>query len=59
MNQENNVLNNEPYKVDFIGIIPAVEKEPRKWCAPAGTKRPVADTKGATHSINTVQSPCC
>lgn len=54
-----NVLSNEPYKEDFICIVPAVEKEPRVWCAPAGTKRPVSDTKGGTHTISTEHSPCC
>lgn len=54
-----NVLSNEPYKDDFIGIVPAVEKEAKTWCAPAGTKRPATETKGATHSINTEGSSCC
>ncbi|MBL1142525.1 MAG: methyltransferase domain-containing protein [Proteobacteria bacterium] len=54
-----NVLGNEPYKEDFIGVIPAQEKEPKVWCAPAGTKRPATETKGARHSINTENSSCC
>jgi arsenite methyltransferase len=54
-----NVLSNEPYKDDFIGIVPAVKQEPRVWCAPAGTKRPASETKGATYSINTENSACC
>jgi len=54
-----NVLGNEPYKEDFICIAPAVEKAARVWCAPAGTKRPVSDTKGGTYSISTEHSPCC
>ncbi len=54
-----NLLSNEPYKDSFIGIVPAVEKEPKLWCAPAGTKRPVSDTKGGTYSISTENSSCC
>ena len=54
-----NVLSRDPYKESFIGIAPAVEKEPRQWCAPAGTKRPVSETKGGSHSSATVQSVCC
>ncbi len=54
-----NVLSNEPYKEDFICIVPAIEKEPEKWCAPAGTKRPVSETKGGTYKISTEHSPCC
>ena len=54
-----NVLRNEPYKDSFIGIVPAVEKQPKAWCAPAGSKRSVAETKGAVHSISTEQSTCC
>lgn len=54
-----NVLSNEPYKDDFIGIVPAVLQEPKVWCAPAGTKRPVSETKGGVHSISTDQSACC
>ncbi len=47
-----------PYRDDFIGISPAVEKEPVNWCAPPNTKRSVAETKGGTHKNNTQQS-CC
>jgi arsenite methyltransferase len=54
-----NVLSNEPYKDDFIGIIPAIESEPKAWCAPAGTKRPATETKGGVHTISTENSSCC
>lgn len=47
-----------PYRDDFIGISPAVEKEPIHWCAPPNTKRSAAETKGGTHKNNTQQS-CC
>jgi arsenite methyltransferase len=54
-----NVLSNEPYKNDFIGIVPAVKKEAKVWCAPAGTKRPASETKGGAHTISTEGSTCC
>jgi ubiquinone/menaquinone biosynthesis C-methylase UbiE len=44
------------YGDDFIGIIPKILKEPTSWCAPAGTIRTAAQTKGATH---TGSSECC
>jgi arsenite methyltransferase len=54
-----NLLCNAPYKEDFIAIAPAVEKEPRQWCAAPGTKRSTAETKGGNHSMSTEQSSCC
>ncbi|MFN5745245.1 MAG: methyltransferase domain-containing protein [Methylococcaceae bacterium] len=36
------------YRSDFIGIAPAVLREPTMWCAPAGTRRPPAESKGGT-----------
>lgn len=47
-----------PYRDDFIGIIPAIEKEPVSWCAPPNTRRPPSETKGGTHTNTTPQS-CC
>jgi len=47
-----------PYREDFIGITPAVEKEPVNWCAPPNTRRPASETKGGSHASNTPQS-CC
>ncbi len=38
-----------PYRDDFIGIEPAVPKQPMPWSARAGTVRPAAETKGAAH----------
>lgn len=38
------------YKDDFIGITPPQLKEPVSWCAPMGTTRPAAETKGALHA---------
>jgi arsenite methyltransferase len=55
-----NVLSNEPYKDDFIGIAPSTEREPVAWCAPAGTRRPASETKHASYT-NSDKSPgsCC
>jgi arsenite methyltransferase len=41
------LLTEGPYRDDFIGITPMMPSDPVPWCAPAGTKRPAADTKGA------------
>lgn len=43
-------LTGGPLKNDFIGITPAVPRDPpTPWCRPAGTARPAAETKGARH----------
>ncbi|HHM05384.1 MAG TPA: methyltransferase domain-containing protein [Gammaproteobacteria bacterium] len=47
-------LTEGPLKNDFIGIPPANAKEPVNWCAPSGTRRPAAETKGAVHA-----TACC
>ena len=53
-------LTEGPYKNDFIGIAPAVQRAPVNWCAPAGALRPAAETKGATHgAVADCQSPSC
>lgn len=39
-------LTQGPLKNDFIGISPAVRREPVPWCAPAGTTRSPTATKG-------------
>ena len=41
------LLTEGPYREDFIGITPMTPRDPVPWCAPAGTRRPAADTKGA------------
>lgn len=51
------LLTEGTYKNDFIGIAPALEREPKTWCAPAGTRRPPAETKGAQHSG--AKTSCC
>ena len=48
-----------PYRDLFIGISPDVDQEPRPWCAPAGTIRPAAETKGGTHLTDNSGSCCC
>lgn len=49
----------DPYREHFIGIAPAVPREPAPWCAPAGTRRPVAETRGGTHTgVDTTQGAC-
>lgn len=40
------------YRGDFIGITPAVLGEPVNWCAPAGTRRPPAESKGGTQATS-------
>jgi hypothetical protein len=44
-----NLLTQGPYKDDFIAIAPAGPREAAPWCAPNGTRRPAAETKGALH----------
>jgi len=48
-----------PMKNDFIGIKPAIKREPTPWCAAAGTKRPLSETKGAAHNNNVTKGGCC
>jgi len=47
-----------PFREDFIGIMPAVEKEPVNWCVPPNTRRPPSETKGGAHTNSTPKS-CC
>ncbi len=47
-----------PYRDDFIGISPAIEKKPVTWCAAPMTRRPTQETKGGAHT-NTTQQSCC
>jgi ubiquinone/menaquinone biosynthesis C-methylase UbiE len=54
------LLTTGPYKDDFIGISPAVPKEPAAWCAPVGTRRLVQETKGGDHKDSSrTESSCC
>jgi ubiquinone/menaquinone biosynthesis C-methylase UbiE len=47
------------YKDDFIGIAPTILKPAVNWCAPAGTLRPAAESKGATHSGGSAAGEAC
>jgi len=48
-----------PYRDDFIGISPQEPGQPRPWCAPAGTRRPAAQTKGGEHALEGDSGGCC
>ncbi len=48
-----------PYGEDFIGITPATLREPRPWCAPPGTRRPAAETKGGAHDGGSCRDGGC
>ncbi len=52
-------LTDGPYADDFIGIAPAQQSEGQLWCAPAGTLRPAADSKGSSHRNAKQGSSCC
>ncbi len=53
-------LTSGPLQDHFIGIAPAVINEPVPWCAPAGTRRPAAQSKGAKHEAAcSNDSGCC
>ncbi len=52
-------LTEGPLKEQFIGIAPARLWEPRAWCAPSGTTRPAADTKGGQHAGGEASGGCC
>ncbi len=43
-------LTTGPMQDAFIGIAPATLWAPRNWCAPAGTLRAAAETKGGEHA---------
>ncbi len=53
------LLTEGPYADQFIGIQPAVDMEPRNWCAAPSTRRPASETKGARHSGSHTQTGCC
>ena len=53
------LLTGGAYKDDFIGITPAQLSEPKTWCAPAGTVRSAAESKGGQHLNNDRQGSCC
>lgn len=48
-----------PMANDFIGIAPAVLKDPIEYCAPIGTIRHPAETKSGTHVHGEPSDSCC
>lgn len=52
-------LTEGPLKRDFIGIEPRLLAEPRTWCAPPGTRRPPAETKGGRQIADCGDGVCC
>ena len=53
------LLTEGPYREDFIGITPAAQREAVAWCAPPGSRRPAAETKGGEHSGGRSGGGCC
>ncbi len=55
-------LTEGPLKNDFIGIAPAVRREPAAaWCQPSGARRPAGETKGGSYTTACSSSGggCC
>ncbi|HQU17135.1 MAG: methyltransferase [Chromatiales bacterium 21-64-14] len=54
-------LTTGPLRDDFIGIPPVTPRDPPvSWCAPPGTRRPAAESKGAAHSAGgETAGRCC
>ena len=53
-------LTEGPLKDNFIGIAPAVRREPpTTWCLPNGARRPVTETKGGTYIAAGGGGGCC
>lgn len=53
------LLTEGPYRDDFIGIAPAEIGEGQPWCAPPGTLRAPAKTKGGTSCGGSSERCCC
>lgn len=53
------LLTEGPYREHFIGVTPASAREAVPWCAPAGTRRSAAETKGAVMSSPCSSPGCC
>ena len=53
------LLTEGPNRGDFIGIVPRTLAEPQVWCAPAGTRRPPAETKGGQQVADSGRSGSC
>lgn len=52
-------LTKGPMKDDFIGIAPAAMGEGKPWCAPSGTLRSAAETKGGINIGGESGGSCC
>jgi ubiquinone/menaquinone biosynthesis C-methylase UbiE len=53
-------LTEGPHVNDFIGIAPAIRREPpRPWCLPAGTRRPAAETKAGSYTVACADGGSC
>ena len=52
-------LTQGPFRSDFIGIEPHVLTEPRAWCAPPGSRRPVTETKGGRQWVECGDGGSC
>ncbi len=53
------LLTEGPYREMFIGIPPSVMNEPVNFCAPPGTRRSTAESKGAIHASSCDTPGCC
>ncbi|MGR9086961.1 MAG: methyltransferase domain-containing protein [Gammaproteobacteria bacterium] len=53
------LLTGDAYGDDFIGIAPLADRPGNPWCAPAGTLRSPAETKGAEHKNKCISSGGC
>lgn len=53
------LLTDGPYGSDFIGIAPATRNTPAEFCAPPGTRRPAAETRGGQHACCGGAGTCC
>jgi hypothetical protein len=52
------MLTSGTYQDNFIGIPPTLLKPAQPWCAPPGTVRAAAESKGSEHSAPPTL-PCC
>ncbi len=52
-------LTEGPYRKHFIGIEPKILAEPVAWCAPPGTRRLPAETKGGRQIAECGGEKCC
>jgi hypothetical protein len=52
-------LTEGPLCASFIGIEPRELGEPVAWCAPPGTRRSVAETKGGRQIADCADGVCC